>query len=288
LNFVQAALRALMPDRIPASRRSLASSIFAFAGPLGTLVGVNVVALVPDKRGYAALAVLLTAATAAFVLFAREEARLSAAAPAGWRSLRLSWSLLESFASRDYSFAYAFRILMFVAQFSINNYLLYILQDHIGLARLPGRNAQIAAGALTSLRTAATIVAIFLGLWFAHRTERRKSFALIYAVGMAAAMLVPVLSPTWPGMLIFAALGGLAMGVYSTIDLDLMSRVLPSKDSAGRDLALLVMAGAAAQFLAPPLAGALIRTLGYDALFVVAAGLTLLAGAVTSFIRGVR
>ena len=44
---------------------------------------------------------------------------------------------------------------------------------------------------------------------------------------MAAAMIVPALSPTWPGMLIFAALGGLAMGVYSTIDLDLMSRVLP-------------------------------------------------------------
>jgi MFS family permease len=105
---------------------------------------------------------------------------------------------------------------------------------------------------------------------------------------MAAAMIVPVLCPTWPGMLIFAVVGGLAMGGYSTVDLTLMSCVLPSKDSAGRDLALLVMAGAAAQFVAPILGGALIKFLGYDELFLAAALITLLAGAVTFFIRSVR
>jgi hypothetical protein len=297
LNFFQGTLLAVMPDRVPASRRSIASSVFGFAGPLGALVGVGIAALAPNAWGYAALAAMLTAATAAFVLIAREDPRLAPAAPGGeaggapararWR-LRLSWSLLESFASRDYALAYGFRVLMFVAQFSINNYLLYILQDHIGREHLPHHDAQIAAGALSSLRTLSTIVAICVGLWFAHRTEQRKIFSQIYAVAMAAAMLVPALSPTWSGMLIFSALGGLAMGAYSTIDLDLMSRVLPSKDSAGRDLALLVMAGAAAQFVAPLIGGALIRFFGYGALFVVAAAITLAAGAVTAFIRGVR
>lgn len=295
LNFFQGALLAVLPDRVPERRRSLASSIFGFAGPLGALVGVNLTAFAPGEWGYAALAAMLAAATAAFVIFAREDARLAptkepadqATAQTG-RRLRLSWRLLQSFAARDFSLAYAFRVLMFIAQFSINNYLLYILQDHIGVRNLPGHNAQIAAGDLNTLRTLATVVAILIGLWFANRTERRKIFAQAYAVAMAAAMLVPAFSPTWPGMLIFATLGGLAMGAYSTIDLDLMSRVLPNKDSAGRDLALLVMAGAAAQFLAPPLGGALIRFLGYSQLFVVAAGVTLLAGAVTFLIRGVR
>jgi MFS family permease len=294
LNFFQGALLAVAPDRIPEKRRSLASSIFGFAAPLGTLVGVNLAALAPGEWGYALLTAMLAAATAAFVVFAREDARLTAvdgkadqtAAPS--RRMRANWNLLQSFASRDFSLAYAFRVLMFVAQFSINNYLLYILQDHIGVANMPGRNAQIAAGALNSLRTLTTVGAIFIGLWFAHRTERRKLFAQVYAVAMAAAMLVPVISPTWSGMMIFAGLGGLAMGAYSTIDLDLMSRVLPDKEAAGRDLALLVMAGAAAQFLAPLLGGTLIRFLGYSELFVIAAGVTLLAGAVTFFIRGVR
>ncbi|MGA2794006.1 MAG: MFS transporter, partial [Roseiarcus sp.] len=103
-----------------------------------------------------------------------------------------------------------------------------------------------------------------------------------------AAMVVPVLSPTWSGMLIFASLGGIAMGAYATVDLTLMSLVLPNKDSAGRDLALLVMAGAAAQFVAPLIGGVLIKFLGYDELFLVTAVITLFAGAVTFFIRGAR
>ena len=295
LNFFQGALLAVTPDRVPESRRSLASSIFAIAGPLGALLGVNIAAIAPAEWGYALLAAMLAAATATFVIFAREGAwPASAARPAPdeaalpGRRLRMNLRLLQSFSSRDFSLAYAFRVLMFVAQFSINNYLLYILQDHIGVANLPGGDAQIAAGALNSLRTIATIAAIAIGLWLANRTERRKLFAQIYAIGMAAAMIVPVLSPTWSGMLTFAALGGVAMGGYSTIDLTLMSSVLPSKDSAGRDLALLVMAGAAAQFVAPVIGGSLIRFLGYDELFLVAALITLLAGAVTFFIRGVR
>jgi MFS family permease len=295
LNFFQGALLAVMPDRVPENRRSLASSIFAFSGPLGALVGVNLAAFAPGEWGCAALTALLAATTAAFVIGAREDGRTSSVAEGAEREAtlpgrrtRMTRRLLQSFSSRDFSLAYGFRILMFVAQFSINNYLLYILQDHIGVEHLPGRSGQLAAGALNSLRTIATIVAIFVGLWFANRIERRKAFAQVYAIAMAVAMLVPALSPTWPGMVIFAVLGGLAMGAYSTIDLDLMSRVLPNKDSAGRDLALLVMAGAAAQFLAPLLGGALIRSVGYNALFVTAAGVTLVAGGVTHFIRGIR
>ncbi len=202
--------------------------------------------------------------------------------------MRISWGLLRSFCSRDFSLAYIFRLLMFIAQFSVTNFLFYVLQDRIGVANLPSGNAQVASGELNSLRTAATVAAIVLGFAIANRTERRKVFAQAYAVLMAAAMLVPVLSPTWMGMVTFGILGGVAMGLYAAIDLTLMSRVLPNRDSAGRDLALLVMAGASAQFVAPLVGGVLIKVLGYNALFLFAALVTLGAGAVTFFIKSVR
>ena len=291
LNCFQGALLAVTPDRVPDNRRSLASSIFGLAGPLGALLGVNLAALAPSAWGNAALALMLLGATTMFVVFAREAPWLnssSVAAKLPGRRWRMSWALLASFASRDFSLAYVFRLLMFIAQFSINNYLLYILQDHIGTAQLPGGDARIAAGALNSLRTAATVAAIFCGFWLANRTERRKIFAQGYAVLMAAAMLIPVLDPTWNGMLMFGALGGVAMGLYSVIDLTLMSRVLPNPTSAGRDLALLVMAGASAQFVAPLFGGGFIRWLGYDSLFLAAAVVTIAAGGMMSFIRCVR
>jgi MFS family permease len=293
LNFFQGVLLAVTPDRVPDNRRAVASSIFGVAGPLGALIGVNFAAVAVGEWGYAAFAASLAAATAAFVLAAPEDASGPAVPRAiddepanrGWSS---PLAFLESFAARDFALAFAFRVLLFVGQFSVNNYILYILQDHIGVASLPFHSAQIAAGNLSSLRTMATVSAIGLGLWIANRTARRLAFAQVYSVGMAVAMLVPVISPNWLGMQIFSLLGGLAAGAYSTIDLTLMSHVLPSKHTAGRDLALLAMAGAAAQFIAPPVGYALIGFLGFDALFAAAAGITLLAGAVTLFIRGIR
>lgn len=284
LNFFQAAMLAVTPDRVPASKRSLASSILGVAGPVGALCGVNLAAFAPGVVGNAVLAAALLLTTGTFVAFAREAPFLDPKPARGsvgpGRRLVPSLSLLRSFSSRDFSLAYLFRVLMFVAQFSINNYLLYILQDHIGVP-----DAQVAAGEISSVRTIATVTAIGIGLWIANRVERRKVFAQIYALVMAAAMFAPIVSPTWNGMLAFAVLGGLAMGVYATVDLTLMSHVLPSRDSAGRDLALLVMAGASAQFVAPWVGGGLIRYFGYDSLFIVCAFVTLLAGLAISALR---
>lgn len=278
LNFFQAAMLAATPDRVPDKKRALASSVVGVSGPLGAVLGVNVAAFLPNGLGNAALVLCLLATTTLFLVFAREKP--FARRPRAAEGRRHSLNLFRSFGHRDFFLAYVFRVLMFLGQFSINNYLFYILQDHIG-ATDPG----VASGEISALRTTATLATVGLALWFANRTEKRKIFAQTYALIMAASMLIPVAFPTWAGMLAFAALSGIASGVYSAIDLPLMSKVLPSPDSAGRDLALLVMAGASAQFLAPWIGGGLIAHFGYEALFIVAAFITLLCGLTISLIR---
>jgi predicted MFS family arabinose efflux permease len=283
LNGFQAALLATTPDRVPARLLSRASSMFAVAGPIGGLVGVNLAARLPPGLGYLALFSALAATTALFLALAREGPVMASPRPAA----RVRFAALSSFRSRDFALAFAFRVLMFAAQFAINNYLLYILRDYIGAAALPGHDARGATGLLGVVRTVATLAAIFAGHRLAGRTSRRRAFAQGYAALMALAMLVPVLFPTWAGMLVFAGLGGVAMGIYAVIDLTLMTAVLPHPDAAGRDLALLVMAGAAAQFIAPTLASALIARLGYGSLFLASATITVAAGFVVGRLRGV-
>jgi MFS family permease len=286
LNGFQAALLAVAPDRVPERLSARASTMFAVAGPLGGLFGVNLAAHLSPGLGYLALFGALAAATTLFLFAAREAPYCAAARPARAPG-RLRLEALSSFRSRDFSLAFLFRLLMFSAQFAINNYLLYVLRDHIGAAALPWRDARAAAGLVGALRTLATLTAIFAAHRLAERTSRRRVFAQGYAALMALAMLAPVLSPTWAGMLVFAGLGGLAIGTYAVIDLTLMSRVLPDPHTAGRDLALLVMAGAAAQFVAPTLASFVIVLSGYPALFLASATITVAAGFVVGRLKAV-
>jgi MFS family permease len=289
MNFFQAVVLAIVPDRTPARQRGLASWAFGFAGPLGALLGVNLCALVSQEVGYASLAAILALTTSAFVVLARE--RPGVVEPTRrdpqprWR---VALRLLHGFSSRDFSLAFSSRALVFLAQYMIGGYLLYALQDYVGADNLPGKNPQIAAGILNTIRTLAGIVTIVAAGWLAHRMNRRKPFVQIYAIGMAAAMLAPALSASWAGMVVFAALGGVSMGIYMSVDLAIMSLVLPNQNAVGRDIAVLAVAGAAPQFLAPALGGALIRSLGYSELFVFAAIVTLIAGALAFFIKGVR
>ncbi len=293
LNFFQAVCLCIIPDRISESRRAIASSIFAFASPIGTLYGMNVAGLAPNVRGFTVLAVMVTLTAVMYVALAPEASSLGlrrpkAERPPGPKGFARVPDFFEGFRDRDFAFAFVFRVLMSVGQSTVFNFLLYILHDHIGLGAIPGHSAEIASGDLSTTRMLSTIAAIMAGLWIARRTSRKLPFARIYAVAMAAAMLVPVVWPTWNGMLIFAALGGLAIGTYSTIDIALITMVLPNKEKTGRDLSLLVMAGATAQLVAPMLGGAMIHYVSYDALFVVSALLTLAAGGATFWIKGVR
>ena len=135
----------MAPDRVPERLRGRASSLFAVAGPIGGLVGVNLAARLPPALGYLALFGAFGAATLAFVVFAPEApfAAVKAAKPAPGR---FRFAALSSFGSRDFALAWGFRVLMFSAQFAINNYLLYILRDYIGEANLPGHDARAATG----------------------------------------------------------------------------------------------------------------------------------------------
>ena len=287
LNGFQAALLAVAPDRVPERLRARASFTFAIAGPIGGLLGVNLAARLPPSLGYFVLFGSLALTTALFLVFAAE-APFAGAKPLHPAPGRVRLAALSSFGSRDFALAWVFRVLMYSAQFAINNYLLYILRDYVGEATLPGHDARTAAAWVGAVRTVATLTAVFASHRLAARTSRRRVFAQGYAALMALAMLAPVLSPTWAGMLAFAGFGGLAMGAYAAIDLALMSRVLPNRHTAGRDLALLVMAGATAQFVAPAMASLLIGAFGYPALFLASATVTVAAGFVVGRLRSVE
>ncbi|HEX7886537.1 MAG TPA: MFS transporter [Phenylobacterium sp.] len=294
MNFYQAALTAVLPDRVPERLRGVASSVLGLGVPLGIMTGVNVAARVSQQAGYAVLAGLVVLTTAAFLVFAREPANWAAPpraehAPLGPTDrLRRVAGFFASFRSRDFSLAFVSRAFMFFAQFTISGYMYYILQDHIGAQNLPGHDPKVAVSILGTINTGVWIVSVIVAGWAADRLNRRKLFVGLCSIGLAMAMLVPLLSPTWTGILIFKILGGIFFGTYMAVDLALMSLVLPDKNAEGRDMAVLAVATAGPQILAPVIAAALIGLGGYEQLFIFGGVMALGGGMLVLLIKSVR
>ena len=182
-NFYQAAFTAILPDRIGESARGAASAVIGLGTPLGIALGLNFVARVPRVQAYAGLAAFVLVTTFALVVFARERpvARpLRPVAPpstapwlvTAWRQLA---TMFSAFRSRDFTLAFVSRACMFLGAFTVTGYAFYILQDFIGVAKLPGKDPAIALSVLGTLQVVAWVISVPIAGWVADRFNCPRS-----------------------------------------------------------------------------------------------------------------
>ncbi|GHE05276.1 MFS transporter [Streptomyces alanosinicus] len=291
MNVYQAAVTAVVPDRIPPARRGTASAVVGLALPVGGTLGVLIASRCTGRlaTGYLVLGLVGAAAAVLLTALCRDVPRTGrGAAPAPalpWR--RRSAAGLSALRSRDFRWAFIGRALMVLGYFSVVGYQLYILDDHISLPK--GLRAADALAVLTPVSMAAMAVSTLVGGLLSDRWNRRKVFVGVSAALAGLVMVVPVVAPTWPGMLVFSALNGLAFGCFMAVDTAVVTLVLPRAEDAARDLGVLNIANAGPQILAPFVASAVVTALGgYTPLFLFGGALSLLGALAILPIRGVR
>lgn len=291
-NLVQAALTAIVPDRVPRERRGTASAMVGAGTTVATVVGGLIASRFVDHLGwgYATLGLVLVAAMAMMLTThdpRPDELPASAAAPApGFREAARSF--LSALAVPDFRWVFLGRALIILSYFSILGYLLYMLDDHITGVPSGMKHAD-AVVLLSTVSAVVSIVSTVVGGPLSDKLDRRRAFVGISGAGMAVSLLIPLFAPTWGAMLAFSVLNGLFFGVYMAVDTSLVTLVLPSEGDAGRDMAVLNIANAGPQIVSPFVAALVINGLGgYSALYIVAAVLALLGGATVLPIKGVR
>ncbi|PTU30892.1 MFS transporter [Stenotrophobium rhamnosiphilum] len=290
-NMYQGALVAILPDRVPEDRRGVASAILGLGPPIGAMIGVNVASHVGPAWGYTFLALGLIVTCVMLVFGAPEASSLTpvkivetprekGAGIAGF---------FEAFREPDFTHAFISRFMLFMAYFTVSGYLFYTLSDYIGIKQIPDGNVPVAVSTLVTITVGVwVVIATFCG-WLADKLDRRKLFVGISAVGLAATMVVPVIMPTWNGMVIYSILSGAFIGTYFAVDLAVMSLVLPHKEHEGRDLGILTVATGLPQIMSSVVAGGLITYAGgYPALYLFGAFCALVAGVVVFLIKKVR
>ncbi|MEU9234803.1 MFS transporter [Streptomyces subrutilus] len=294
MNVFQAAVTAIVPDRIPAARRGTASALVGLGLPIGGTAGVLIASQTADhlRTGYLVFGALVAVAALLLTTLCRDVPRsaaaveAAAAAAARPKGARLA-AFLSSLSHHDFRWAFIGRALMVLGYFSVVGYQLYILDDHIALPA--GLSAPAAMAVLTPVSMVAMALSTVLGGLLSDRWNRRKVFVGVSAALAGLVMAVPVVSPTWTGMLVFSALNGLAFGCFMAVDTALVTLVLPRAEDAARDMGVLNIANAGPQIIAPFVASAIVTGLGgYTPLFLAGGALSLIGALAILPIRSVR
>ncbi len=285
MNVYQAAITSVVPDRVPLSRRGIASAAVGLGIPVGGAIGVVIASMFSEnlRTGYLVLGLIVAAAAVVFTAGAKEQPL----PPQESTSLRQQVRMfLEVLREHDFRWAFIGRALLVLGYFAVTNYQLYILQDHIMLPR--DLKPEHAVAVLVPITAATMAISTVVGGVLSDKLDRRKIFVALSAALAAISLVIPVISPTWPGMLAFAAVNGLAFGCFMAVDTALVTMVLPKAEHAARDLGVLNVANAGPQILAPFVASMVVAAVGYPSLFILGGALAVLGALAVAPIRSVR
>lgn len=259
-----------MPDRVPPEKRGTASAMVGLGPMLGILIGLGIGTTFVKTPiiGSSFVGALLVLVAFLFVIIAPDPMTQKQIDPVKIDFKESMRSFFSSLVNHDFRYAFIGRLLLVLGYFVIQGYYFYFLQDYINITQYGLEPAQ-GVLIISAISLGASLISILLGGILSDKTGRRKIFVIGASVLMAIVMVIPILWPTWTGMLVFGALNGLAFGLYMAVDSALSTLVLPKAEDNARDMGILNIANAGPQIAAPFLAAFIITALGgYTTLFI--------------------
>lgn len=289
LNALQGPLSAIVPDRFPRSSRGKASAMVGVGTMIGSVVGTVLAAQFVSNVGvgYTAFGIGVLVITILFVVFNRDSSSVGGVIePWSWKNF-LSGFWISPKKSPDFAWAFAARFFFILGYFVIAAYNLYILTDYIGmpLEEAAGSAAMISVAGLPSI-----LISIVLAGWWSDKIGKRKVFIYAASVIMVIGLAMPLIMPSFTGMLLMGIINGFGFGLYMACDTALMTEVLPGDGAAaGKDLGILNVATNIPQAMSPAVAGIIISALGgYPTLFIFGMIAVVIAALVLIPIKSVR
>jgi MFS family permease len=286
MNFALAALIAMLPDQIAPDRRGRTASFISLAQNLGGVVATFFVQVFP-----VGLVQYLVPSLIGLVLMVAMVApvkdRVLAERPREAFGIK---ALLGSFVfnprkNPDLGWAWLTRFFMTTAQFTATSYLTYFLIEvfHIPDAEAPTLVFQaILANAVGIL-----VITPLLG-WLSDRLRRRKVFVIIASLVAVVGLLTIALASALWMVLLGELILGAGAGAFFAVELALIADVLPSEETAGKDLGVANLAQSLPQSLLPVAAPSVIGAFGYPGLFVGGAISGILGALSVTRVRKVR
>ncbi|MFF2084031.1 MFS transporter [Nocardia sp. NPDC058176] len=283
------ALNALLAEQIPSRIRARVAAAYGMSSGLAPALGSWMISSLPGDPVYwfGIPAVLVLVANLGLFVVLRDIVRTEPV-PVSWISLARSY-WINPIRHRDFAWAWLCRLLVTLALTSVSVYLLYLLTDRLGLDTAAATRAQ---GMVVTALFGAGVGTSVLFSWLSDRTGRRKPIVFGSVLLTAVGLLVALLAHDLTVFTIGVALIGMGQGAFVSVDVAMMTELLPDSAAAGTGLAVIALSYQMPQLLLPVMATPLLA-LGsggpnYTALLAGAVVAAILGGLAVLPIRGAR
>lgn len=289
ISVVQAALTAVLPERVPLSRRGGMSGLVGMSSILGGVVGAVIASLSGSIAvAYLLVAVFVVLTSAVFALTTKDIAHPIVTEKLTPEERKNSRKLPGFRAYPDFWWTFLGRFTLVLGYFFFSSFGLYLLRDYIKVGDGSIEAATQAIAPAVGIGSLFTLIFALVGGLLVDKFGKVRIFVAIATLIFAPAALLLIFSATYPAYLVASAIIGAAFGTYLAVDQVLITRVIPSTANAARDLGVLNVANSAPQVIAPVVAGGIIAATGnYQILFVVMIVLIVIAAVTVRFIRSV-
>jgi len=251
-NATLAALIAVLPDQVPVSQRGLASAFLGVGIPVAAIVGTYIVAGVSGTFLKFLVPGLIAGVLVILLVAVLPDKRIAKGSVPKYTLGEFARSFyVNPRKAQDFSWAWVSRFLLFMGLSFLLTYQVPYLLEHLDIAEDKIGDLVFRA---TLVQSAVLIVVSFIAGPISDRIRRRKAFVLLAAVIYAAALAIIAVAPNYATFLVGMAISGIGQGIYIAVDLALVTDVLPSPETAARDLGVFNIASAGPQSLAPSIA----------------------------------
>ena len=285
-NAILAGLSAVVPDQVPLRQRATVSAFVSLSLPLGAVMGALLVTRVATstQMSYYIFIGLLLVVMMLFILVLRDKPLPKEAAPRFHLATFLAGFWVNPVKYPDFGWAWLTRFLVYLSYFTALGYLLYFLQDAV--------HYQKAAQGVTTFQiilTGTLLLSSVASGVLSDRLQRRKVFVVGASLVIALSFLILAFFQTWLAVELAGGVLGLGFGAYLGVDIALITQLLPSANSRGKDLGVINIANAFPQIVGVSIAAIVVNTFhSYTLLFVLAAILALLGAGLIQRIKSVR
>lgn len=187
--------------------------------------------------------------------------------------------------ARDFYLALAGKFFMVVGSTIITTFQLFIFTDYIG------QTTSAAAKSISIFSLIMLVIGVFFALVggpIADKAKRVKLPVVIATFALGFGALFPLFVEKPWAMFVYAVIAAFGNGLYNSVDGALNMDVLPSSDTAGKDLGLINLSNTLGQMLGALVASAVVASFGYKSIFIFAVAMEVIGGIAIAAIKRVK